>query len=82
MSHLILELGRDDSYSVEVEGERVYIPSPEFNEEESLGLIYRVVFKFLRRCANVLRHRLCYKESMLSSFWYGVWHHSLKPSSV
>ena len=58
------------------------ILSPEFNEEEPSGLIPRVAFKFRRWCANGWKHRLCYKESMWSAFWSGVWNHLLKPSSV
>ena len=58
------------------------ILSPEFNEEEPSGLIPRVAFKFRRWRANGWKHRLCYKESMWSAFWSGVWNHLLKPSSV
>lgn len=58
------------------------ILSPEFNEEEPSGLIPRVAFKFRRWRTNGWKHRLCYKESMWSAFWSGVWNHLLKPSSV
>ena len=54
---------------------------PEFGEEEPVGL-KRIAFKFRRWKANGWKHKLCYKESMWSAFWYGIWNHLLKPSSI
>ena len=42
----------------------------------------RVVFKYRRWKANSWKHKLCYKESMLSAFWSGIKSHLLKPSSI
>lgn len=58
------------------------ILSPEFSGKEPRELISRVVFKWRRWKANEWKHKLCYKESMWSSFWSGVWNHLLKPSSI
>ncbi len=58
------------------------IISPEFSEEEPKGLIRRVFFKYRRWKANGWKHELCYRESMWSAFWSGVWVHILKPSSI
>ena len=58
------------------------ILSPEFSETQPAGLIPRVVFKFRRFKANGWKHKLCYKESMWSAFWSGVWGHLLKPKSI
>ena len=56
--------------------------SPEFSADLPKNLINRVVFKFRRWKANEWKHQLCYKESMWSAFWSGVWNHLLKPSSI
>ena len=56
--------------------------SPEFSDKEPSGLIRRVIFKYRRWKANEWKHELCYKESMWSAFWSGVWNHLLKPSSI
>lgn len=58
------------------------ILSPMFMGEEPNNLITRVVFKYRRWIANEWKHKLCYKESMWSAFWSGVWNHLLKPSSI
>ncbi len=58
------------------------ILKPEFNGEEPKHLLPRVFFKFKRWKANEWKHKLCYEESMWSSFWNGVWNHILKPSSL
>ena len=58
------------------------ILSPEFSETQPAGLVPRVAFKFRRFRANGWKHKLCYKESMWSAFWSGVWGHLLKPKSI
>lgn len=55
---------------------------PEFSETQPAGLVPRVAFKFRRWKANGWKHALCYKESMWSAFWSGVWGHLLKPKSI
>ena len=58
------------------------ILSPEFIGETPSALIPRIVFKYRRWKANAWKHRLCYRESMWSAFWSGVWNHLLKPGSI
>lgn len=58
------------------------ILSPEFEGETPSALIPRIVFKYRRWKANGWKHRLCYRESMWSAFWSGVWNHLLKPGSI
>lgn len=58
------------------------ILSPEFVGETPTALIPRIVFKYRRWKANGWKHRLCYRESMWSAFWSGVWNHLLKPGSI
>lgn len=45
-------------------------------------ILPRVIWKFRRWKANQWKHKLCYKESMWSFFWRGVWNHLLKPASI
>ena len=45
-------------------------------------LILRLVSTFRRWKDSAWKHKLCYKESMWSSFWYGVWGHLMKPASI
>ncbi len=58
------------------------ILSPEFQGREPEGLVRRVWFKFRRRCANTWKHRLCYREDLLSSFFVSAWAHVLKPKTI
>jgi len=58
------------------------ILSREFNEEEPTQPLRRLIFKYRRWKANGWKHKLCYKDSMWSAFWSGVWGHVLKPSSI
>ena len=58
------------------------ILSPEFGEDLPKSLIPRLVFKYRRWKGSAWKHELCYKESMWSAFWSGVWNHILKPSSI
>lgn len=45
-------------------------------------VLSRINWKFRRWKSNEWKHKLCYKESMWSSFWSGVWDHLLKPSTI
>lgn len=56
--------------------------SPEYSIELPQGFFKRVVFKIRRWKGNAWKHELCYKDSMVSAFWSGVWNHLLKPSSI
>ncbi len=58
------------------------IISPEFTAVEPKGFLPRVIYKYRRWKANGWKHKLCYKESMWSAFWSGVWNHLLKPASI
>ena len=58
------------------------ILEPEFSNTTPKGLLRRVMFKIRRWRGNAWKHKLCYKESMWSAFWSGVWNHLLKPSSI
>lgn len=52
------------------------------SEEEPKWFLSRIIYKFRRWNANGWKHKLCYKESMWSAFWSGVWSHLLKPKSI
>lgn len=58
------------------------ILSPEFSEKEKGGFVSRAVYKYRRWRANAWKHELCFKESMWSAFWSGIWSHLLKPASI
>ena len=58
------------------------ILSPEFSGDTPSSLIPRLAFKYRRWKANGWKHKLCYRESMWSAFWSGVWNHLLKPASI
>lgn len=58
------------------------ILDPEFSDELPKSVFRRVVFKIRRWKGSAWKHKLCYKESMWSAFWSGVWNHLLKPSSI
>ncbi len=55
---------------------------PEFSEKEKGGFVSRAIYKYRRWKANGWKHELCYKESMWSAFWSGVWGHLLKPKTI
>ena len=55
---------------------------PEFDGEAPKRLLPRIVFKYRRWRANGWKHRLCYRESMASALWSGIWLHLRKPSSI
>ena len=46
------------------------------------NMVRRVCYKYHRWKANEWKHKLCYRDSMWSAFWSGVWNHLLKPSSI
>lgn len=55
---------------------------PEFTGDTPKALLPRVLFKYRRWKANGWKNELCFKESMWSAFWSGVWGHILKPSQI
>ena len=58
------------------------IINPKFSFEEPKHLIPRLRYKYKRWKGNSWKHKLCYNDSMLSTFWSGVWGHLLKPASI
>lgn len=58
------------------------ILTPEFSNQMPRPLFKRVLFKFRRWQGSAWKHELCYKESMWSAFWSGLWAHLLKPASI
>lgn len=83
------ELGFDASVFTRVQFEPILkervlneILNPEFSEELPKSVIRRVLFKIRRWRGSTWKHKLCYKDSMWSAFWSGVWNHLLKPSSI
>lgn len=58
------------------------ILSPSIPNEQPKHLIPRVVWKYRRWESSEWKHKLCYRESMWSAFWSGVWNHILKPKSI
>lgn len=55
---------------------------PQYSRSVPKNIFSRVAFKVRRWRGNEWKHRLCYKDSMWSAFWSGVWGHLLKPSSI
>ena len=58
------------------------ILNPEFSEESPKGFIPRISYKYRRWKANGWKNELCFKESLWSAFWSGVWGKILKPSQI
>ena len=58
------------------------ILNPAIPNEKPKNVFQRIVWKVKRWKVNKWKHELCYNESMWSTFWYGVWGHLLKPSSI
>lgn len=58
------------------------ILEPEFSGKTPVMLIPRILFKYRRWKANGWKNELCFKESMSSAFWSGVWGKILKPSQI
>ena len=46
------------------------------------GLFTNLIYRYHRWKDSAWKHELCYKESMWSAFWYGIWGHLLKPASI
>ena len=55
---------------------------PKYSASVPKNIFSRVAFKLRRWRDNEWKHQLCYKDSMWSAFWSGVWNHLLKPSSI
>ena len=58
------------------------ILAPKYSASVPKNIFSRVTFKLRRWRDNEWKHQLCYKDSMWSAFWSGVWNHLLKPSSI
>lgn len=58
------------------------ILDPEFSGMIPHRLLPRLLFKYKRWKANGWKNELCFKESMWSAFWSGVWGHIQKPKSL
>ena len=55
---------------------------PEYMAEEPRNFVKRLLYKYKRGQGNKWKQELCFKESMWSAFWSGVWSHLLKPKSI
>lgn len=53
-----------------------------YQEDNKTNIIRRQVNRLRGWKSNEWKHELCYKESMWSAFWSGVWGHLLKPASI
>lgn len=53
-----------------------------YRDDASSNVFLRQFYRFRRWKSSEWKHELCYKESMWSAFWSGVWNHLLKPSSI
>lgn len=58
------------------------ILEPKYVSSVPKNIFSRVAYKVHRWRDNEWKHQLCYKDSMWSAFWSGVWNHLLKPSSI
>lgn len=58
------------------------ILSPVIPNDKPKNVVSRLFWKWQRWKANEWKHELCYKESMWTAFWYGLWGHLLKPASI
>lgn len=58
------------------------ILAPKYSASVPKNIFSRMAFKVRRWRDNEWKHQLCYKDSMWSAFWSGVWNHLLKPSSI
>ena len=50
--------------------------------EEPKGFLHRLIWRYRRWKGRSWKHKLCFQESMWSSFWSGVWAHILKPGTI
>ena len=53
-----------------------------YSDDNTNSIIRRQINRFQRWKGNAWKHELCYKESMWSAFWSGVWGHLIKPKSL
>ena len=53
-----------------------------YDGDKDPNIFSRNINRFRRWKGNAWKHKLCYKESMWSAFWSGVWGHLLKPKSI
>lgn len=53
-----------------------------YDGDKDKNLLRRSINRYRRWKGNAWKHDLCYKESMWSAFWSGVWSHLMKPSSI
>lgn len=58
------------------------ILEPDFSGELPRTLLRRSFYKLRRWRRNAWKHKLCYKDSLWSAFWTGVWGHLMKPKSI
>lgn len=83
-----LGLSSDIVLSIDVDtqlAERVYreIFKPEFEEPKptKAGLVKSLSYMLRRWWANRWKHRICYSEGLISTFFVQMWSHFLKPKS-
>ena len=53
-----------------------------YSDDNTNSIIRRQINRYRRWKDNAWKHELCYKESMWSAFWSGVWGHLMKPSTL
>lgn len=53
-----------------------------YDGDKSKNVFVRSFKRYQRWRSNAWKHELCYRESMWSAFWSGVWGHLLKPKSI
>lgn len=60
------------------------IMQPEFNETQprNVGYLKSWAYMFCRWWANRWKHRIVYRETLLSTFFVQIWSHMLKPKSL
>ena len=58
------------------------ILSPQYEFDLPKGLLKRIVYKVRRRKGNVWKRKLCFDDSVFSSFMGSIWSHIIKPDSI
>lgn len=53
-----------------------------YEGDEPGNVLQRQISRYRRWKGNAWKHKLCYKESMWSAFWSGVWAHLMKPKTI
>ncbi len=56
--------------------------APTISNVRPKAFLSRIIWKYRRWRANEWKHKLCYKESMWSAFWSGLWAKILKPKTI